>query len=387
MRNPYKKANNGKGVKRTVGAIKKRRSVPKIASRLARKDLRTRMLDDNRNINPMLSTGERMFNKEGSLNAYDKRDAIAMIHRLLNDTHLGKVRSASYRKESDLKPEERREILIQAFKSDDGIRKLGEELLAPIKNVLDYEGWARKILRIKEIGQGEIHRISKDIYVVAFIVGQDGQSVSSQAFGSYIYPSEFKVTAFPEVDIQDIYQMNFDVLERQQDLAKQMIMLKEDKALVSALDQASTAVNDVVYFSTFNIGTFEDIRYQVERHRLIVDKFIVNRQEINNLIKNMHNYVDIVTERELILMGYIGNVLGTQIITTAGTGVQEVVPAGSVYVVTQGSFLGEMGIRLDLQSEQYNKFNQQETKKGWMFLEIIDQAIANPRSVAKGVRI
>lgn len=351
------------------------------------KKLRKQYLDEYGKINPKTGTkGERRFTKGGTLNAWDKKDALMAIASVLNDKNIEKVRTASYRKHAELAPDVRREILLSALTdpTGQGLAKLGQELLVPIKDVIDYEGWARKILRIRELQQGEIHRITKDVRVVAFIVGQDGQSLFSQAAGRYVFPPEFKITAFPKVDIQDIYQMNFDVLEREQDLAKQMIMLKEDKALINALDSAATATNDLVYFATFNIGAFEDIKYQVERHRLIVDKFLINRQEVSSLIKNMHSYVDPVTERELILMGYVGTVLNSQIITTAGTGTQEVVTPGNVYAVTEGTFLGEMGIRLDLMSEPFTSYNLAETSKGWMFIELIDQAIVNSRAVAKG---
>ncbi len=352
--------------------------------------MKAEYLDDSGKINPKTGIkGERRFDKKGQLNAWDKKDALQAIAGILNDKAVGRMKSASYRKEAELPADVRKEVLLAALTdpSGAGMSKLGAELLAPIKNVIDYEGWARKILRIKDIGQGEIHRITKDIQVLAFIVGQDGQSVVSQAVGKYVFPAEFKVEAFPEVDIQDIYQMNFDVLDRAQDLAKQMIMLKEDKSLVAILNASADAVNDIVYFSSFNIGTFADVKYQVERHRLVVDKFVMNRQEVNSLIKNMHAQVDPVTERELILMGYIGTVLNTQIITTAGTGVQEVVAPGTLYAITEGGFLGEMGIRLDLMSEPYTKYNQQEAKKGWLFLELIDESIVNPRAVAKAIKI
>uniref|UniRef100_A0A7V3N5V1 Phage major capsid protein n=1 Tax=candidate division CPR3 bacterium TaxID=2268181 RepID=A0A7V3N5V1_UNCC3 len=344
-------------------------------------------IDETGKINPKTGDGSRRFNKEGKLNAWDNKDALKAIAEILNDKTIGKLKRAEFRKQSDLPPEVRREILLKAMSTREGMEKLGQELLAPIKNVIDYEGWARKILRQRPLAQGEVNRITKDIWVVAYVVGQDGQSVSSQATGRYVYPPEFKVTAYPEVDIQDIYQMNFDVLEREQDLARQMIELKEDQALVSALTEAANAINDLVYFSSFTIGTFEDVKYQVERHRLVVDKFIMNRAEVNALIKNMHNFVDIVTERELILMGYIGTVLGSQIITTAGTGVQEVTPPGRLFAVTEGGFLGEQGIRIDLMSEPYDRYNMHESKKGWMFLELISQAIVNPRAVAMGVRV
>jgi hypothetical protein len=352
----------------------------------------SRLLDSYRKINPIKrGSTERFFDKRGQLNAGSRKEVAQLLEMLLNDRKVGNelemAKRAFYRQNSTIDPYLRREVILNHMQTQGGMKKLGDELLAPIKNLLDYEGVARKFLRNRPLGQGEVHRIPKDIWVTAQIVGQDGQSVISQATGKYVNPVEFKVTAFLEVDINDIYQMQFDVLERGQDLAKQMVMLKEDTGLVKAFTRAATTLNSPIYFTNFTLGTFEDLRYQVERHRLIADKFLVNRQEVGSFLKNMHNDVDFVTERELILRGYIANILGVQVIVTAGVGVQEVVPRGTVYVCTEGTFLGEMGIRLDLQSNPYDKFMLQETKKGWAFFEIIDQAVVNPRAVAMGIRV
>jgi hypothetical protein len=359
---------------------------------VAKEKVVERVFDSSGKINPKLpKSSSRFFDKKGQLNAGSRKEVAQLIDMLLNDKKIGNelemAKKAMYRKNSELDPYLRREIILSHMQTQQGMKKLGEELLAPIKNLLDYEGIARKFLRIRPLAQGEVHRIPKDIWVTAHIVGQDGQSVISQAYGRYVNPVDFKVTSFLEVDINDIYQMQFDVLERGQDLAKQMIMLKEDQGLVKAFTKAATTLNSPIYFTNFTLGTFEDLRYQVERHRLIADKFLVNRQEVGSFLKNMHNDVDFVTERELILRGYIANIFNVQVIVTAGVGVQEVVPRGTVFVCTEGTFLGEMGIRLDLQSEPYNKFMLQETKKGWAFFEIINQTVVNPRAVAMGIRV
>jgi hypothetical protein len=86
----------------------------------------------------------------------------------------------------------------------------------------------------------------------------------------------------------------------------------------------------------------------------------------------------------MILAGYVGNVLNAQIITAAGTGVEQVVPAGTVYAVTGSEYLGEMGVRVELFSEPYNKFSQQQLVKGWAFCEIIGFAIPNSRAASQG---
>jgi hypothetical protein len=339
----------------------------------------------------MTKSAERMFDSKGQLNAYDKKDALTQIAYLLQNVTKKASAGSFYREASTLPAEDRRKILAAAMSdpTGEGFAIVGQELLLPIKDIIDYEGWARKIFRVRPLAQGELFRIAKDVRSTAWVVGQDGQSIESRLYGRYITPSEFKVTSFPTVDIEDIYQMNFDVLDRAQDTARQEIELEEDKRALSILDKAATTVNSTTIFSTLGVAALEDIRYQVERHRLVVEKFLINRRELTDLIKtsvglNGAQHVDPVTERELILAGYVGNVLNAQIITAAGTGVEEVVPAGTVYAVTGSEYMGEMGVRVELFSEPFNKFSQRELVKGWAFGEIIGFCVPNSRSVSKG---
>lgn len=333
----------------------------------------------------------RMFNDKGEINAYDRKDALVQAAHLLNNVS----KTAGHRMEAidpatnqPMTKEARREILGSAMKdpSGEGFALVGQELLLPIKALIDYEGFLRKMLRVRPLGQSELFRIAKDVRATAFIVGQDGQSIESRMYGKYIQPLEYKITSFPSVDIEDIYQMNFDVLDRAQDTARQEIERKEDQSGISAIDQAALAVNDVTFFGTLNISAFEDVRFQVERHRKIVEKFAINRAELSDIIKTMSTQVDPVTERELLLAGYIGNVLNAMIITSAGTGVQEVIPAGTFYAMTGGEYLGEFGVRVELFSEPYNKFVNQEMVKGWALCEIVGTGIVEPSSVAKGMK-
>jgi hypothetical protein len=334
----------------------------------------------------------RMFDQKGEINAYDSKDALQQIAYLLNNVTKKASPGTFYREASTMAPEERRKVLAAALQdpSQEGFAIVGQELLLPIKDIIDYEGWARKVFRVRPLAQGELFRIAKDVRATAWVVGQDGQSVEARLYGKYVQPSEFKVTSFPTVDIEDIYQMNFDVLDRAQDTARQEIELEEDKRAQSIIAQASLTVNSPTIFSTLGVGPLEDIRYQVERNRLVVEKFLINREELTDLVKtavglnSSGERVDPVTERELILAGYVGNVLNAQIITAAGTGVEQVVPAGTVYAVTGSEYMGEMGVRVELFSEPFNQFSMRRLIKGWAFGEIIGFAIPNPRACSQG---
>jgi hypothetical protein len=242
------------------------------------------------------------------------------------------------------------------------------------------------MFRVRKLGQAELFRLPKDVRSVAYIIGQDGQTPEARIKTKWITPEEFKITSFPAIDISDIYQMNFDVLDRAQDTARQEIELQEDKAGLNIVDRAATTINTTTTFGSLGIGAFEDVRFQVERHRLLVENFWIARAELSDIVKNMSVAVDPVTERELILSGHIGNILNAQILTAAGTGVEEVIPAGTFYATTGADYLGEMGERISLFSEPYNKYALNETVKGWAFIEQVGFAIPNAKAAAKGMK-
>jgi hypothetical protein len=331
----------------------------------------------------------RMFDKSGQVNAYDNKDLLQQVAYLLqNVTKENPVPKEAMRKESALSKSAKQRAIVAAFKdpTGEGFHMIGQELLAPIKELIDYEGWARKCLRVRPLAQGEIFRLTKDVayQTVSWVIGQDGMTPESRVIGRYVVGPEFKVTAFVDIDIAEIYQMQFDGLDRAQDLARQDIERKEDQAFITALDKASTTYNSITYFSSLSVSAFEDVRFQVERNRLVVDKFLINRQELSDVVKTMSGAVDPATQRELILSGYIGNILNTQIVTSAGTGTFEVVPAGKIYAVPAAEYLGDMGIRIDLFSEPYNRYAVGETVKGWALIEQIGYILPNARAAAKG---
>ncbi len=330
----------------------------------------------------------RMFDAQGQINAYDKKDALTQAYHLLTNVTKKHASDLSFSRKADdsMTREARRDVLAAALNDPEGFRVVGQELALPIKDILDYEGFARKIFRVRKLAQAELFRIPLDIRSTAWVLGQDGRTPRSVINTKWIVPDETKITSFPVIDISDIYKMNFDVLDRAQDTARQEIELAEDKRAMALLDNASQTINTVTTFATMGVAAFEDVRFQVERHRLMVEQFIISRSELSDVVKNMSAAVDPVTERELLLAGYIGNFLNSRILTAAGTGVEQVVPAGTFYACTGPDYLGEMGIRIELFSEPFNEYANQRTTKGWAFVEEIGFALPNSKSVAKGMK-
>lgn len=348
----------------------------------------------------MVKSASSMFDRSNQLNAYNKKDALRQIASLAQMIETGEESLLPAPRQvtaEHISPSERADILLQAFSdpSGQGFSKIGQELLLPIKEIIDYEGFARRILKTYTLAQGQVNRIDRDIDVAAYVVSSDGRAVETRVSERYVMPPEFEVTAFPSIRVSEVYQKQFDVLDRAQDRAKQAIMRAEDQALINVLQAAAPSFNDTVSFSSLNLQALESLRFQVERHRLIVSKFLINRRELSDILIFLSQQVDPVTEREWLMMGYVGKILNADIITTAGTKVGqgglgrlstnwEIVPPGKVYAVTDPDYLGVFPIRVELMSEPANKFVFGEPRFAWMFYELISQAVINPRGVAVG---
>jgi len=341
-----------------------------------------------------------MFDKNNVTNAWDKSDALRQAQALLQMVADGKEIIASPQRTvtaEHISPSERADVFLQAFSdpTGQGFAKIGQELLLPIKEIIDYEGFARRILKTYTLAQGQVNRIDRDVDVAAYVVSSDGRAVETRVSDKYIFPPEYEVTAFPSIRVSEVFQKQFDVLDRAQDRAKQAIMRAEDQGLISVLSAAAPSFNDTVSFSALNLQALESIRFQVERHRLVVTKFLINRRELSDMVIFLSQQVDPVTEREWIMMGYVGRILNADIITTAGTTVGqgglgrlsvnwEIVPAGTVYAVTDPDYLGVFPIRVELFAEPANKFVFGEPRYAWLFYELISQVVINPRGIAKG---
>jgi hypothetical protein len=231
---------------------------------------------------------------------------------------------------------------------------------------------------------GEVVRYDKDVYVQGWVIAEDGQTPQSVVEGRYIYPPEFEVTAYPSIEIKDKYRAQYDILARTQDRARMAIEYQEDLALINMLQAGGNQTNTTTFFATLNLAALEGIRYQIERHRLICDKFIIHRQEVSDLVNTVSTQVDPVTQRELIMAGYIGSILNAMIITTAGTQTFEILQPGEVVAVTAPEYLGGMPVRVELFSEPVNEFMEGRPRQGWFWYELISQVLANPAGVALG---
>ena len=326
-----------------------------------------------------------MFNGQGELNAYSKEDALTQLQ------HFASLRD-KYRVSSD-KPyytsDEKQQIVEAALSGSPEERlRFGAEMIPLILDRLDYEGFIRQVYRTHNLSQGQINSYEKDVNVTALVTNEDGSTIGHQVQGARVFPPEFLVTSMPKITISEIAQRQFDIVERTHDKTTFQIMLKEDRQGLKELYSAATLENSIVNVtSTVSKSVLETLQYEVERHRLGVDKFIMNRAELGDLKKNI-NAIDFdpITSRDLLLTGIFGSIWGVNVFVTAGVdeqGIENVsVPEGMIFAVTEGRYLGAMPVRVELTVFPADQFVYGTPSYGWFFCEQISQVVLNPRAVA-----
>ncbi len=338
-----------------------------------------------------MASEERVFGKGGKeLNAYDQKEAIQNLQNILNLSAYETTRPLVVQKGQDV--DEQIRVIAEYLTDPSGVgfARAGQELLNPIKEVIDYEGWAAKILAPRPVRRGEVVKYDRDVFVLAWVIGEDGETPESQVGGEHFFPPEFEITAFPTIEIRNIYQAQYDILARIQDRARQAIEFQQDTACKNLLDAASTTVNSVIGFSSLTLSVIEQIRNQVERHRLVADKILINRQELSDLLElaiSAPVRFDPVTQRAAIMLGYVGHILGMKVIISAGTNTFEVVKPGEVFVVTFPEYLGGMPIRVELVSQPAPLFPFGRAVQGWLWYMLLSQIVINAAGVAKGIKV
>lgn len=281
----------------------------------------------------------------------------------------------------------RTQQLIDQLHDPVGVRIVGQQMVNPVRELLDFEGIARRILPVRPVKQGETVRYDKDPYVVAYTMGRDATVPESRVHVSFVFPTPQEIAELLTIELRDLYTVGYDVMARAMDRGRQAMEFREDKVLIGFLEQAVQSRKKIVYFTQLNLAAIEAIRFQVERDRIPADKLLINRQELQDIVSVVSSEVDPISQRELTMAGYLGNILNMPILTSAGPdGKFEVVPAGSVYCVTAPPFLGGLPIWHDLASEPITQFNMGKLVRGWLWYLFEAMVLINNRGVAKGVK-
>ncbi len=348
-------------------------------------------------INPRTGTviesqSEALIGYNGELNAGSKQEILQAISVLQKQMSAGKVKRTNVQSSADRQKQHAK--LVEAFHAQDGGKSwmaIGEVLGDEIWTTLGREGFARKVMMIKQLAQGEIGRLRvrrKD--VVSYFVVSSPNVVASQVRQFYVYPPEFYIIANILMEDREIAQSPGDLLEDKYQDGLEQILKQEDVTWLNLARSAAAAANDLFFFNTFTPSVFSQMQIQVSRWGIPAVTSLLAFDLWNDIRTDSEfaSYFDPVTKHELIMEGSLGSFFGVQLITDAFRhDTLRVLSDGEVYMLGAPQTLGGMTVRKELATKNIDLYSQGRPERGWFMEEILGMSIVNSRAIVRGQRV
>lgn len=267
-------------------------------------------------------------------------------------------------------------------------QRLGSGMVGPIQIKLKYEGFCRDILMEETLEKGPLlpYDVLDDLGQ-AYVLNQTDGEVKIQMFeGKQVYPTLFRIAAFPMVRKEDLFYLKADLIEHAQDETRQAIAKQEDGRLLTLLASAISSyatepthtitpdhIVEIGAGNPLDLVDFYDLVSRIEQHEIESKNILLNPADARDFY-TWDFAVTGMAERERVYGG--GDV------TKVGEfNLQKsiLVPIGTVYLHPEPNFLGWMPIKYSLDVVENNK--AQTFHRGWVMDELIGFIVGNPRGL------
>jgi len=338
------------------------------------------------------SSAESYFNSAGELNAGSKVEALQILGSLMSQVADGKLawkNPADYQTLAAEK-KERQEMFVAAFKGDkEGWQTLGAAIGAEISEVANRDGFMRRFLVRADLAQGTLPRIRvRFANVTALYASSASQVLPLFVRDKYIYPPEFYVLGNIMVEEREIAQGAGDMLEDAFLRTQEQIMVQEDRLLKTMFDNTIGVANSQQLLAGgLTPSGLASTREQIITWGLPADKMLMAANIWTDIVGNAaswSNLFDPVTQYEIIQTGYLGTLLGLQIITDAYREPnQKVLNAGEIYITSRPDTLGAYTDRGPVNAVPVDQQLHGIPARGWFFSELLSMVVANSRAIVK----
>lgn len=331
------------------------------------------------------------FNEKGELNASSVKDAITQLGNVIRSIENQHSMRASIEANAQVS-NERRQILVQAMndKSGNTLQVLGEALTADILETTNREGFARRLLMYKELGQGDINEIVvKMKNVIAYSAVSPSQVRTNEVRERRMIAPEFNINCKILVDTKELARSTSDILEEKYEEGLEQTMTVEDRIWKKLADKAAVVRNTQQNFSMFTPAVFARMLQQLQHWGLPPVSCIMSSSLWQDVMANgdFTSVFDPVTQWELLQEGMLGSLYGVTIISDFYRNPNmKVLEDGEIYVVSAPIHHGAITVRGTLTTEPINLFPLGEAKKGWFLDQITSMTIGNAASVVRGRR-
>lgn len=278
---------------------------------------------------------------------------------------------------TNLTPDQKSELMAQAFASDSGMEALAQSMVEPIRNSLEYQAVGRKLLLVDELPQGVLPRYEKDVTAEAYQISRRGAVVEKLVEAEEVLVQTFPIATNPKVLLTEIAARRFYVVDRAQIKAKEAIQKQEDSLILNTLIAAAVGrENQVVrdFEGDLSLEALNDAFVRIEQHDLVTAAIVCHPFEYGDIRTFGKEYYDEATTRVILTTGLYGH------LWTANIHVTSRMTPGNVLCVAVPETVGVFPIRQNITVLPCDE--PQKLMLGWVIFEEIGIAVLNDYAVS-----
>jgi HK97 family phage major capsid protein len=240
----------------------------------------------------------------------------------------------------------KQEVIGQYIRTAAGRHRLAASMIQPLRRRRDYSSVGRKAFFVEALPDGANPVYDKDPNITAYVVGEEGENIVAVAKPKRVLFPLFEIASNPEIQLTEIKQRRFDLVERSVDLAKSEIQAEEDRKVFAVMDAlAADPTNPnppIPVTGNLTANALADAFAAIERNDIRVATVFLNAKDYADLRKWDRDTLDIETQAVLLKTGLMATLWGAKLITS------RIVPEGTVYVCGEAEFFGRIPVRTEL---------------------------------------
>lgn len=276
------------------------------------------------------------------------------------------------------------QIVDKHISTSAGRKRLAASMIQPLRERRDYSSVGRKTFLVEQLPDGALPIYDKDPDVTAFVIGEEGESITAIMKPRRVIFPLFEIAALPKAPLTQIKERRYDLLKRMQDLGKAQVQAAEDDRVFSILDAISVngfdslpgGTNpDIPVVAPISPAVLADAFAEIERHDLRVARVYMNATDYADVRKFGRDVLDIESQATLWKTGMMATGWNAQFI------VSRIVPAGVVYVCCEPEHFGRIPVRTEL--TVISADNPEERTIGFSMFENLGIGAYNPRGLVR----
>jgi hypothetical protein len=281
----------------------------------------------------------------------------------------------------NVNPAQKEELFNFLFTGPNGLKRVAYAMQGPLKQLLDYHGLGRRLLKVDPIPQGEFPIYDKDIAEFASVkVANIGTPPQVETSVKRVQFPTFQLARNARVAYEDIQVRRYPIFDRAKERVAISMAIAEDREIFNILNVASlVGPNPAVSMAA---GPFLSRSVLAESYGLLAGnqlqpaQLVMHPSRYADILKYTSDELDQVTLNATTETGSVGVFFGLQLLVST-----KVPDPNVVFLTSTPDKTGRMPVRKELEVKIFD--NAPKTSFNVVGWEIAGFGIHNAYSVVR----